>query len=433
MSKLFGKIKTMKRLRKELGIINTIKFAYSRVFRTTFRPIEKKRTMKMVKEITENRFRNLQAIPSICVEASKMRLNVVTDSIAATSLLGGVATALIVATEFARRNKMALRIITRTEPAVPTNFLTLLKNNNLEPFDEVEFYSDYDRDLMGNKLYKLEVSPLDVFFATSWWSAVAIRKTTIRKRFYYIIQEVETFFYPHGEEHYLCSQLLEDKNIDYIINSRYLYDYFKVNVPQIIENGVWFNPAFSVSMYNRENFEKRNGCYRLFFYARPNNPRNMYYYGLQLLNCAIERGIINPKEWIIYFAGSELEHIAFSNGVQVQNLGLMDWKEYAEFLSTVDLTISLMYTPHPSYPPYDTVCSGGVVLTNSCLNKQEFPECKNIIMADLEKERFFQGLCQAIELAKDYPKRKRNYENSNVPREWIGTLQKTFKFMEDRL
>ena len=328
---------------------------------------------------------------------------------------------------------MTLRIITRTEPPVPKNFVTLLKNNNMEPFEDVEFYSDYDRDQFGNKKYKLEVSPTDVFLATSWWSAAAIRKTTVRKRFYYIIQEVETFFYPHGEEHYLCSHLLEDDDIDYIINSRYLYDYFKENTPKITDNGVYFNPAFSSSMYHRENFDKRDEHYKLFFYARPNNPRNMYYYGLRLLDRAIERGIIDINHWTICFAGSELEHIGFSNGVHVENMGLMEWKEYAEFLSTVDLTMSLMYTPHPSYPPYDAVCSGGVVITNRCLNKQEFPECDNIIMADLEEEAFLEGLSRAVELAQDYPVRKKNYENSTVPRDWKETLQETFKFMEERL
>ena len=434
MSKVLKKIKTSFKLIREFGFFNTLRFAWSKIFHTTFIPkIKQESDIHSIRALTEARFRNLQPIPSIRIKREVRRLNVVTDSIASSSLLGGVATALIVATEFARRNNMSLRIITRTEPVVPKNYVALLKNNGLAPFQKVEFYSDFDRDVMGKKRHKLEISPTDVFFATSWWSAAAIQKTTIRRRFHYINQEVETFFYPHGEEHYLCSKLLQDENIDYIINSKYLYDYFRTNAPQVVKNGVYFNPAFSETIYNRKTFKKSGKKYKLFFYARPNNPRNMYYYGLQLIDKAVERGILDTKSWDIYFAGSELKKVQFSNGASTISQGLMGWKEYAEFLSTTDLTISLMYTPHPSYPPYDTACSGGVVLTNRCLNKVEFTECKNIIMTDLEEEKFLDGLIQAVELAKDYPQRQKNFEESSVPRNWNDTLQNTFTFMEERL
>lgn len=434
MSKLIKKFRSLLRVMRIYGFSNMLRFVKSKLCGTVFIPKGRVASSGQAElSASEALYRSLQPIPSIHVNDEVRRLNVVTDSIASDSLLGGVATALIVATEFARRNNMSLRIITRTEPTVPQNYVMLLKNNGLPLFEDVTFYSDYDRDINGVKRHKLEVSPTDVFFATSWWSATAIRKTSIRQKFYYIIQEVETFFYPHGEEHYLCSRLLEDENIDYIINSKYLYDYFKIHSPQVTDNGVYFNPAFSESIFHREVFRKQGEKYKMFFYARPNNPRNMYRYGVELINLGIQRGVIDTKQWDIYFAGADIGKATFVDGSIPKMLGLMTWREYADFLATVDLTISLMYTPHPSYPPYDTICSGGVVLTNRCLNKTEFLECDNIIMADLKEEEFLQGIKQAIELAVDYSKREENYKKSSVPRDWNVTLQDTFQFMEEKL
>lgn len=385
-----------------------------------------------VKDLLNVRFRGLQPIPSIHVNDDVKRLNLVTDSIDKNSLLGGVATALIVATEFARKNDMILRIITRTEPVTPANYKNIIAISGLEPYEKVEFYSDCDRDKKGDINHKLEVSKTDVFFATSWWSAEAIKKTTRRKRFYYIIQEVETFFYPHGEDHYLCSRIMEDENIDYIINSKYLRDYFEKNTPHIVENGVFFYPAFAKDMYKASDFKEKEK-YKLFFYARPNNPRNMFYYGLSLLDHAIETGVLDTDKWEICFAGQNIPKIIFNNGYQAKDLGLMSWEKYGEFLSTVDLAVSLMYTPHPSYPPYDVACSGGVVLTNQCLNKLDFPECKNILMADLDKDEFVTKMKDAIKLATDMKQRKKNYEESAIPRDWVKTLGGVMDFMQEKL
>lgn len=385
-----------------------------------------------VQDMLDIRFRNLQPIPSIHISEKVNRLNLVTDSIDQNSLLGGVATALIVATEFARKNNMCLRIITRNAPVNPNNYKNIIKISGLEPYDNVDFYSDYERNAKGELQFKLDVSEGDVFFATSWWSAEAIKKTTIRQRFYYIIQEVETFFYPHGEDHYLCSRIMEDQNIDFIINSSYLRDYFEISTPNIINNGTFFYPAFAQGMYKANIFENKEK-YKLFFYARPNNPRNMFYYGLELLDYAIQTGVLDTEEWDIYCAGQDIPKIVFCNGCEAVDLGLMSWEKYGDFLSTVDMAVSLMYTPHPSYPPYDVACSGGVVLTNQCLNKKEFPECKNILMADLDKECFVDKMAEAIALAKNMEQRKKNYEASTIPRDWISTLKDVMQYMQERL
>lgn len=382
--------------------------------------------------LLNERFRNIQPIQTINGEDEVRRLNFVTDSIDSHSLLGGVATALIIATEFANRNNLALRIITRTTPANPVNYNNIMRISGVPAAENVTFYSDHDRDVLGNVNFKLEINEKDIFFATSWWSAAAIKKTSPWKNFYYIIQEVETFFYPHGDEHHLCSEIMQADNIYYIVNSQYLYDYFKENAPNIVERGVYFEPAFPKALYQPKEFVPKKK-YKLFFYARPNNPRNMFPYGIELLEMSIRNGVLDTNEWDIYCAGEEIPRLKFSNGYVAINMGLMNWQEYGKFLSGVDLALTLMYTPHPSYPPYDVASSGGVVVTNCWGNKKSFDFCKNVILSNPKQNEFLDSIARGIALAKDPKQRKENYENATIPRTWKETLGPTLDFMEEKL
>lgn len=413
----YGKIKNFSSEKKKLGVSGTAIASYSD---------NNTESGQYIKEVTGHPIDPISTI--ICSEKIK-RLNLVTDSISKESLLGGVATALIVATQFANCFNYELRIITRIKNVNPIDYENIMKVNGIEPAKKISFYSDYDRNQNKKKIYKLEITKDDIFMATSWWSALTIKKTSLRKNYFYIIQEVETFFYSHNAEHYLCSQIMQDDNADFIINSHYLYEYFKENISNIGVRGVHFEPAFPKKLYKPKKLEDKKK-YKMFFYARPNNPRNLYTIGISLINKALEMGVIDINEWDIYCAGQEVKGLKFSNGYMVKSLGLLSWDEYGDFLGDVDLGISLMYTPHPSYPPYDIVCSGGVALTNKCLNKENFEQCKNFIVSDLEENKFMQSLSEAIILAKDVTRRRENYNASTIPRDWCATLKETMVYME---
>lgn len=383
-----------------------------------------------INELVSITYNRIDPLNCIYTQGKINRLNLVTDSIESHSLLGGVATALIVATQFCNYNDYELRIITRTTPCNPHNYTNILNCSGVSPAKKISFYSDYN--VAQSKDYKMELMEGELFLATSWWSALAIKNTIPNKKFFYIIQEVETLFYVHGDEHFLCSQIMKDKNINYIINSSFLYEYFKENEPNIVNNGIYFEPAFPKSLYCTNNFTKKRK-YKLFFYARPNNPRNLYKYGVIFLEKAISQGIIDTSEWDIFSAGQNTPKITFSNGYTVKNMGQLSWSEYSQFIKDIDLALSLMYTPHPSYPPYDVACSGGVVLTNKCCNKQSFDFCDNVIVADLSEELFMESFIEAVELAKNIDQRKINYMNSTISRDWNSSLETTIKYMKEKV
>ena len=411
---------TLRKVKGKLKGQSAVEAAY--ISTSTIQPGE---CSQNVNFLLNSRMRGIQPIQTVIVENGPRRLNLVTDSIESHSLLGGVATALIVATEFANQNDMSLRIITRTTPVNPVNYENIMRLSGVTAAKSVTYYSDYDRDVLGNIAYKLEISENDIFFATSWWSAAAIKGTSLRKKFFYIIQEVETFFYPHGDEHYLCSQIMQDKNIYYIINSHYLYEYFKAKAPNIVNHGVYFEPAFPKTLYQPQQLIQKKK-FNFFFYARPNNPRNLFNYGISLIEKSIESGLLDTNEWDIYCAGQDIPELKFSNGYVARNLGLMSWEEYGKFLGSVDLALSLMYTPHPSYPPFDVACSGGVVITNCYENKESFEWCKNVIYCSLMKTNFrINGKSNCT--CKGYTTENGEFCEFNYSKVWQDTLQSTLE------
>jgi len=441
MKRIFGKIgNRVRRIRSILGKAKRFNKKYG--FEMTTKRIVsviasrgKNLATQLEDDLDRESYANLSSHPtepiSILVSDNKtLRLNLVTDSIGAESLFGGVATALIIANEFAKKNHCELRIITRNSVAHPEQFRNLLDIYGIEPAKKVSFYNDVLRNT-HQFIFKLEIGVNDIFMATSWWSAKAISETTIRERFFYIVQEVETFFYPYGIEHYLATQVFESKQIDFIVNSKYLFNYFEKHYPNITKNGVFFEPAFSSNIfYPREDIKSNpSEKHKLFFYARPNNPRNLYTYGLHILNTAISIGIIDTKIWDIYFAGQNTPAITFDNGYHPIRLNRLSLSEYAKFIRSCDLAFSLMYTPHPSYPPLDFAASGGVVLTNKFECKEKMSESKNIVLADLDEKSMFTKLSEAVNLSLDYETRVNNIKQNQIEKDWGKTLLNVLDYM----
>lgn len=385
----------------------------------------------IAKELYNERFRHIQSLKYVKVQRDKYRINIVTDSIKKESLFGGVATSLILATLFANKYEIPLRIVTRETESNPNDFEDFLKLMNIANPKDVEYFSDYDRNNVG-RYSGIETSDKDIYLSTSWWTTMAVEDINFRKNYFYILQEVESFFYPSGDEQILCSAALLKKNVKYIINSKLLYDYYlENNHTNVVENGIYFEPAFQKSMYSLQDariLDKKNK-YKLFFYARPNNPRNMFYTGIKILEDAISAGIIKKDEWDIYFAGSDIDSVSFPNGIKSISQGQMDWLRYSEFIKNVDLGLCLMSTPHPSYPPLDIAASGGVVLTNKFLNKQSLYYSENIICSDLDTVSMMQNFAKAVELVKDNKKREANFQKNNIERNWEKSFEKVLEFM----
>lgn len=357
------------------------------------------------------------------------RLNLVTDTIMPSSLLGGVGTALIIASKFCNTYNYTLRIIVRNSPIDKNHYYNFMNMCN-EPIPKsVQFYSDYD---FNDQEKGLQCGQRDIFVATSWWSAKAIKEMGINK-FFYILQEVETFFYPNGDLKVKCESILKDESIFFIVNYSDLFYYLINYYPNIAKNGLYFNPCFPKSMYSNtiENLKNKKKKRKLFFYARKSNDRNLFWIGIEILDMAINKNIINLSEWDIYLIGSKIPPFQFSKGYIPKFQGQMQWKDYAKFLKDIDLCFSLMYTPHPSYPPIDALACGCVSVSNKFANRNEFKGSNNMILGDIDN--LLNALKEGITLAEDTKKRVLNYENQSIPNNWDIELENTMLFMKKKI
>jgi len=359
------------------------------------------------------------------------RINIMYPDLFEAGFFGGMATSLQFAVRYALETDSALRIITLDTAAVAGILERFLEMHHLPQPKRVDYYF---RDLSkGENWPDLVYSSQDVFIATFWTTGHVLLSSNVCAKKVILVQDIETFFYSYSDDHLLCSQVFESKEFLPVVNTQLLRDYYaKDGYENVAKRGLVFEPAFPLPIYSASPSSFSNKCvWRLFVYLRK-NPRNIHLYALRVLNLAIKQGLINKNEWEIVFAGdSSMVKFADIQGIRVHNLGALTWQEYSRLTPTFDLALSLMYTPHPSYPPLDCAASGAVVLTNSFKNKKSLQQyCKNILMAELRDDDMLEKFAQAVSLAKDVNARRENYEKSRIIRDWSISFAPVFREMK---
>lgn len=358
------------------------------------------------------------------------RISLVTDSVGSGSLFGGVGTALLFAAQLANREGATLRVVTRTEEPTPKNVHQILTAYGVDLAQEIQFaFAPPGRT---EEAAGLDLYPNERVITTSWWTTAATLPSVPGESIIYLLQEDERMFYPFGEERLRCEAVLSNRSIRFVVNTRLLYDHLLASgLENIRSHGEWFEPCFPSALFHkrkRELAEKR----RLFFYARPNNPRNLFGAGLRLLERAVNEGILNLEHWDIYLVGNNIPDVVLGASYLPKRAQGLDWRAYADLIGTIDLGLSLMYTPHPSYPPLDLAASGAVVVTNKFANKQSLENySRNIICADLEMDALLAALKTGIELAMDEKTRDQNYRANGLGKDWAAAFEPVFRALSN--
>ncbi|MFA7494938.1 MAG: hypothetical protein WCY67_01335 [Acidithiobacillus sp.] len=355
-------------------------------------------------------------------EAGISRVNIVTDSVRAGSLFGGVGTALLFGVCLSNRLGANLRIITRTEEPDELRVNSFLKLYNLFPEKELQFKFEPCDD-GGNGV---DFSENDLFVTTSWWTTASTLPSVPAGQIIYLLQEDERMFYPVGDDWIRAHRMMSDDQIHIVVNTELLFEYLVSNgFYNISERGVWFEPAFPSEIYSRGGPKDAGEPKRLFFYARPNNPRNLFRLGLEVIDRALMKRVIDPDRWEIVFVGSDIPDVELFGGVRPVCYKSLSWHEYAQLLGSVDVGVSLMSTPHPSYPPLDLAASGSIVVTNKFKSKRElYKYSENIICSDLDVDSLVSAIDFAVRLSEDIEVRNQNYINSGLKRDWGSSFAK---------
>ncbi|MBU2839940.1 hypothetical protein HF670_10250 [Acidithiobacillus thiooxidans] len=348
------------------------------------------------------------------------RVNIITDSVRAGSLFGGVGTALLFAAHLANRLGVQCRVITRTEEPDIQGVFNFYKLYDIKLQKELQFkFEPCDNTGRG-----VDFTDEELFITTSWWTTASTLTGVDPRKIIYLLQEDERMFYPYGDDWIKAHEIMSNEDIFIVVNTKILFDHFVAHgFVNIIKNDAWFEPAFPMHIYHiTERQEKKKN---FFFYARPNNPRNLFYFGLKVIDDAIMLGIINTSEWNIIIVGSDIPEIEFFGKICPVRYDKMPWNEYSKLLGKIDVGLSLMCTPHPSYPPLDLAASGAVVVTNKFGLKQNLSKySQNIICSDLNLGDMLSAIDTAIKLSENKNEKNKNYHNAPLEHSWDHSFTK---------
>jgi hypothetical protein len=283
--------------------------------------------------------------------------------------------------------------------------------------------------------YEIDTSVGDIYITTSWWTTYSTLESISASQIIYILQEDERMFYPYGDDHLLCHRILRSNDLRYVINTKLLYDFLvSTGLPNLEARGSYFEPAFVPHSPSKQpiRLSREKSKRKFFFYARPYNTRNLFYLGIEVVRKAVLCKLLDPHDWEIYFVGKDLKgnipNSSYFFGLSPILVENLSFENYIDFVGKIDLGLSLMYTPHPSYPPLDLAASGAVVVTNKFANKENlYVYSKNILCRDLDIYDLLEGMKEAIEIIEDEEKRTRNFETNNLLNDWLISFSDILK------
>ena len=214
----------------------------------------------------------------------------------------------------------------------------------------------------------LRVAREDVAVAT-WWPTAHVAARAIEATgaadFLYLVQDFEPAFYPWSTSYALALQTYS-MPMRAIFNTALLREHFvagrigRFGSEPADDISIAFDPAVDRDLFRPR---PRAGAPRLLFYARPSKPRNAFELGLAALRRAVQTGAI-PDDWECWAIGDAVPELPLGAGMVLRPMPWQSLPGYGELLGGSDVLLSLMLSPHPSYPPLEMAAAGGRVVTN---------------------------------------------------------------------
>ncbi len=151
----------------------------------------------------------------------------------------------------------------------------------------------------------------------------------------------------------------------------------------------------------------------------------MFELGLVALKQAVERGAFCAAEWELGFLGGDLPTADLGQGVMIGCHPWRNYDAYADLLRNTDVGLSLMLSPHTSYPPLEMAACGATVVTNTYAVKtssrlQQISE--NLLPVRPCVEAIVEGLLAAARRAENLPERFAGAV-LDVPPDWDAALE----------
>jgi O-antigen biosynthesis protein len=262
---------------------------------------------------------------------------------------------------------------------------------------------------LGGSRESVSVSDDDFFIATHWTTAYQVKAWRARqqraidaahKPFVYLIQDFEPGFYAWSSEYLLADSTYRPaKDILAVFNTSLLAEYFRTRGYTFANQCVFspkINPYLASILNERAIFTKKR---LILVYGRPSSDRNAFALllaGLSGWASSYQRA----GEWTVLSVGESHPDVRLSTSIKLQSIGKLSLQQYAQYLIDAAIGVSLMVSPHPSYPPLEMAAFGAVVITNEFENKNLSSLMKNIIsLREVTPENIAETLAEQCDRA----------------------------------
>lgn len=312
------------------------------------------------------------------------RLNLVLPSINKQHYFGGIHTAVLIYRELCLHFPASRIILVDSTP--DEEALARFGDHELVGSDSTSLAMRQIVPFNNRYQKTLAVALDDVWVATAWWTAYAAQRLSRWQAdnggrdlpLVYLIQDFEPGFYAWSSQYALAMSTYRPEKDIGVFNTKLLADFFtekKLDYPRravfepVLHDGL--RPALA-ALSSSSSPRLR----RIVIYARPGTPRN----GFELICEGLRKwGWTDPRssQWEVAAPGeltSDLDLGPFA----LRAMGKLDIDAYAKLLSSSAIGISLMVSPHPSYPPLEMAAFGMRVLTNRYDNKQLEEQFENV-------------------------------------------------------
>lgn len=370
---------------------------------------------RVIDKIKGEKFR-IESIPVIMAVKSnnnKPRLNLVLPAFEKDFVYGGITTTIKMLINIANHLNIESRIIV-LKGSYSKKASYCVEGYNTEGDDpSLAFIDDLNKRILVRKE--------DIFIGTMWTTIYPLKNLfsfqkkewkVLDRKFVYLIQDYEPGFYKWSTEFVLCENTYKENTDDIIaiFNAKSLFQYFKNNQYSFGEE-YWFEPVINdvlkTKIGSSQCRKKREKI--ILLYGRPRNSRNAF----DLIRFSLKEWSSRYKDapnWRIISLGATFDDIRIERNT-IECRGKVSLEEYADLMLNSYAAISLMISPHPSYPPLELSSFGVRTITNQFANKELSSFNKNIISLDNCSPKFI--VKSLIDICEEYDEYESSFEINN--------------------
>lgn len=300
---------------------------------------------------------------------TRPRFSMVMPNISRSQAFGGVMTGIDLLTGLrAALEGVDFRIVSETAPATGDDLIAATPA--LEGI-EVLHLSAVGR--------RLPMRAREMVLAYNWWTSLNLEPVIAAQAQAFdrpprpkvhLIQDYEPHFYGFSTPHLLARSAMGDSwPLWGVFNSSELFTYWQ-RQGHSAEKTFVFEPMMNMGLRSHlSGLDAKDKTRTLLVYGRADVPRNAFYLVETGLKAWGARHGAKRSDWRIVSAGTPHDDIPLGGGHVLRSLGKLSLEGYADLLRETAAGLSLMVSPHPSYPPLEMAHFGVRVMTNGYADK----------------------------------------------------------------